>query len=229
MRTELSEPFSERPALDACWDRIGVQGDRSCPKLTEAIHCRNCPVFADAGQQLFQRAAPPEYLEEWTRQIADAGEAAATETVSLVIFRVGPEWLALDAHDVIEIVDPRPIHRVPHRTNRLFLGIANIRGELELCISLRELLGIEAPAAVEKDAAASQRLIVAEHNQSCWVFPVDEVEGVHRVPVNEMKGLPHTVEKSPRYYSRAIVSRDEKRIGVIAETRLFPALERTLQ
>lgn len=219
---------------DACWNRIGVEGDRSCPRLPQAVHCRNCPIFSTAGGQLFEREAPPEYLDECTRQLAEVDETAAAETLSLLVFRIGPEWLALDARTVVEVVAPHPIHSVPHRTDRLLLGLANIRGELQLCISLREVLGIDSPEvdatpAAGPSADATQRLIVAEQDQNRWVFPVDEVEGVHRVLANIMENLPHTVERSPRFYCRAIFSRDDKRVGLLSETRLFQALERTVR
>jgi chemotaxis-related protein WspD len=147
MPAETDKPGLEKPPAEACWDRIGVRGDRRCVKLATAGHCRNCSVFSEAGQELFDREALPEYLDEWTRQLAAADSAAVADTVSWLLFRVGPEWLALEARCVVEVLSPRPIHRVPHRTNRLLLGLANIRGELQLCASLRELLGIEVPPA----------------------------------------------------------------------------------
>ena len=48
---------SRQPGSEQCWKIIGVMGDATCPRLDEAVHCRNCPVFAEAGQRLFERAA----------------------------------------------------------------------------------------------------------------------------------------------------------------------------
>jgi chemotaxis-related protein WspD len=225
--------LANRPA-EACWSEIGVQGDHSCPKLAEAGHCRNCPVFSEAGQRLFEREATPEYLSEWTRQLAEVDSAAITDANSLLVFRIGPEWLALEASSVIEVISPRRIHRVPHRTNRLLLGLANIRGELQLCISLHELLGIEAPLTGEMPetdppAGPKPRMIVAEHEQNRWVFPVDEVEGVHRIPADAMENLPYTVQRSARYYCQALFCRENKRVGALSTTRLFQALEKTVR
>jgi chemotaxis-related protein WspD len=234
MRSEPHGMPADGDVSDACWNRIGVQGDRSCPRLAEAVHCRNCPVFSSAGQLLFEREAPPEYLDEWTRQLAEVDRGTAGETLALLVFRVGPEWLALEAQAVIEVVSPRRIHSVPHRTDRLLLGLANVRGELQLCISLRELLGIELPpadAATESACSdgSKQRFIVAELDQNRWVFPVDEVEGVHRIRADAMNNLPHTVEKSPRHYSQAIICLENKNVGVLSGTRLSQALERTVR
>jgi chemotaxis-related protein WspD len=245
MQSRTNDKTVEPIALDACWNRIGVQGDQSCPKLAEAIHCRNCAVFADAGQRLFQREAPPEYLEERTRQLAEVEEPAAADLQSLLVFRVGPEWLAIDARAVIEVVEPRTVHRVPHRTDRLLLGLVNIRGELHLCISLRELLGIEPAEQVARDCPdfrigengtvpfsatkPKQRLLVVALGADPWVFPVDEVEGVHRISAAAMEDLPHTVQKSSKYYSQAIFSHKDDRIGVLSESRLSQALEKIVR
>jgi chemotaxis-related protein WspD len=214
----------------ACWDRIGVQGDRSCTRLAEAGHCRNCSVFAEAGQRLFEREAPPDYLDQWTRQLAEVGSVAATDAISLLLLRVGPEWLALEAGCVVEIISPRGIHRVPHRTDRLLLGLANIRGELQLCVSLSELLGIERLPLSETHGTTSQpRMIVAEHEQKRWVFPVDEVDGVCRIPTDAMESLPYTVERSARYYCKALFRQDQKRVGTLSVQRLFQALARIIR
>ena len=47
-----------------CWNQIGVEGDGSCADLEKFIHCRNCPVYANAGLQLLNRPLPPEYRRE---------------------------------------------------------------------------------------------------------------------------------------------------------------------
>ena len=132
------------PVVDDCWNRIGVKGDNSCPELAKVVHCHNCPVFAAAGQRLFERPPPAEFIDEWTRQLARGEPAAPPDTAAVLVFRIGEEWLGLDVQNLVEIAEPRPVHRIPHRTGRRLLGLVNIRGELQLCVSLRDLLGIEA-------------------------------------------------------------------------------------
>ncbi len=51
-------PEDGLPVGGDCWNRIGVNGDRSCPELTSFVHCRNCPVFAAAARSFFDRPAP---------------------------------------------------------------------------------------------------------------------------------------------------------------------------
>ena len=138
-------------AVDDCWNRIGVNGDRTCPELSEHVHCRNCPVFAGAARAFFDRRAPEGYLAEWAdllgRPRRDAGRST---TRPLLVFRLGVEWLALALSVVAEVTALRPVHRVPHRTNRVFSGLVSLRGQLQLCVSLHGLLDVDpADPAVE--------------------------------------------------------------------------------
>ncbi len=145
-------------AAGDCWRRIGTAGDRSCPELETHIHCRNCPVFASAARTLFDRPAPEHYLAEWTQWLAgspvtvslEAGASAALsdrDRVSVLIFRLGREWMAFPTQAIAEVTVPRPIHRIPHRSNAILIGLVNLRGQLQLCISLHGLLGLESPQA----------------------------------------------------------------------------------
>ncbi len=233
MGASADNPTTKAPWLDDCWNRIGVQGDRTCPRLEEVVHCVHCPVYAGAGALLFEREAPAEYVEEWTRRLAEPAPTAGVETVAVLVFRLADEWLAIPVGALAEVAPPHTIHRVPHRTDRLLLGLANIRGELQLCVSLGELLGIEGEAIPSSGpipaGAAARRMLVAERDGGRWVFPVDEVAGVHRVPRADLAELPSTVERSPRRYCRAIFALDGRKIGLLDEARLFEALERTVR
>jgi chemotaxis-related protein WspD len=87
-------PGSSRGAIDDCWNRIGVRGDFSCPELRQHIHCRNCPVHSAAAVALLDVDPPPDYLDLWTRQVAQEKPSTALDTRSVFIFRIGTEWLA---------------------------------------------------------------------------------------------------------------------------------------
>src|SRR5205807_2699109 len=98
-----------------CWQRIGVWGDRSCPELLKVVHCHNCPVFAAASRRFLDAPSPEAYLEEWTARLTSPIEETATDLQSVLIFRLGEEWLALRVQVLLEVSNPRPIHRIPHR------------------------------------------------------------------------------------------------------------------
>src|SRR5436190_12570637 len=126
-------------AVDDCWNRIGVRGDRSCPELARVVHCHNCHVFAAAGRRFLDAPSPEGYLDEWTTRLADPIEPAGADVHGVLIFRLGDEWLALPVEVLVEVTTPRPVHRVPHRGG-LLAGLVNIRGELHLCARVDQVL-----------------------------------------------------------------------------------------
>ena len=142
---------------EQCWNRIGVRGDRSCPELLKFTHCNNCPVFAAAGRQVPRRARRrPGYLDEWTTRLAARDDTREGDESSVLVFRLGDEWLALPVAVLVEVTRPRPAHRIPHRGG-LLAGMANIRGELHLCVRLDLLLGVDAAADSDPEL---RRLVV---------------------------------------------------------------------
>jgi chemotaxis-related protein WspD len=120
---------------------------------------------------------------------------------------------------------------VPHRTGGLFDGIVNIRGDLQLCVSLARLLGIpsERPkdAGDEADSRHGQqlnRMIVVHQGLDRWVFPVDEVSEVHRVPTEKIVSPPATVKRSSAHIARGVFSWKDKQVGCLDASRLFASL-----
>ena len=131
---------SSLPPPEDCWNRIGFKGDRSCGELPKFGHCHNCPVFAAAAERLFARPLPDACVAERGARFERARPSGPT--LAVLVFRVGEEWLALDDSVLIEVGEPRVVHRVPHRREQLLRGLVNVRGELQLCVSLAELLGL---------------------------------------------------------------------------------------
>lgn len=159
-----------------CWNIIGVRGDRSCPELLKVTHCNNCPVFAAAGRRFLDAPSPSGYLDEWTTRLAARDDTREGEETSVLVFRLGDEWLALPVAVLVEVTRPRPLHRIPHRGG-LLAGLANIRGELHLCVRLDLILG----AATPDSDPELRRLVVIRRETEGWVFAADEVDQVHRV------------------------------------------------
>ena len=201
-----------------CWNHIGVWGDRSCPELLKVVHCHNCPVFAGAGRRFLDAPSPDGYAQEWAERLAPPIEEAATDLQSVLIFRLGEEWLALPAQVLLEVAGPRPIHRIPHRAG-LLAGLVNIRGELYLCARLAQLLGIRA-----EDGGSGGRLIVVERDGERWVFPVEEVDQVYRFSTAELSGAPATLARAAARLTQGVFVWRERSIGYLDAARLFQAL-----
>lgn len=209
-------------AIQDCWNRIGVQGDKSCPELHRHIHCRNCPKFAQGAHALLNRTPPTGYIGEWTQLLAQSKETADGFTDTIFVFRIGPEWLALNAHVCVEIVPMRPIRQVPHRSGQIFLGLTSVRGELRLCFALANLLGLE-PAPKDQP-----RLLVVHKERSTMVFPVDEIMGLRRCHRDNIRSIPATVAHAVPQFSRGMLTADGHTIGLLDDELIFHALAKAL-
>ena len=217
--------------LEECWRRIGVTGDRSCPELETYVHCRNCPVLAEAARTFFDREPPDGYLEEWSRILEEPEVVADPDALSVLIFRLGREWLALPTTTLVEITTVRPPHRVPHRTAGVLEGLVNIRGQLQLCVSLPALLGLEAtPPAVDQvdEGTTTARLLVVERGDAPggrWVCRVEEVGGVHRAARSALRAMPSTVSQASSRFCRALFEWQDRTVGLLDEGRVFAGLD----
>jgi chemotaxis-related protein WspD len=214
------------PGVGDCWNRIGVNGDGTCPELEAHVHCRNCPVFARAARGFFARRAPEGYLEEWAELLARPPEAASGDASALLVFRLGREWMALALSAVDEVTAPRPVHRVPHRTNRVFAGLVSLRGQLQLCVSLHGLLEVDPPDPAD-GPPAYPRLVVIRRGPETWAFPAEEVAGVRYVAPDRLGKIPSTLTNPAGSFSRAVFAWDQGRsVDVLDEPRVFDALGR---
>jgi chemotaxis-related protein WspD len=218
------------PVIVDCWNHIGVYGDGSCPKLPPHIHCRNCPVYSAAAAHVFDMERPSDGLDEVTRLFSGNKLDVGRAEHSVFIFRIGCEWLALPTKVLDEVTDLRVIHSLPHRRSGVVLGLANVRGELLVCVSLEQLLGVE-PLSVSKQQAqllATRRLLVVRQAAERLAFPVDEVHGTQRYADHELKPAPSTVAKSAATYSKAILAWRDRTVGLLDEGLLFHSLNRSL-
>jgi chemotaxis-related protein WspD len=205
-----------------------VQGDGTCAELQKFIHCRNCPVYAHAAVQLLDRPLLPQYRREWTEHFARARELAAPAKASALVFRIAQEWLALGTQTFVEVAESRPVHSLPHRQRGIVLGLVNIRGELLICVSLGHLLGLEGTPPGQPARRSYPRLLVTGWDGSRLVFPADEVRGVHRFQVTEIKEPPATLARSNFSFTRGLLSSAGTTIGLLDAERLFSSLAQSL-
>jgi chemotaxis-related protein WspD len=212
----------------ACWKEIGTFGDRSCPELSALGHCRNCPVYAAAGRRLLDRGFPDGYREEWTARLADSKDAGEVETISVIIFRLREELLALKTVFFQQAAEAALPHAIPLRTGEVFKGVINVNGELVLCVSVTALLGITGDEGKTAGRNVYPRLVVVSLDGQRFAFPADEILGVHRFPVALLQELPATVSRSIRALTAGILPWQGKTVGLLEEEKFFAALSRSL-
>jgi len=226
----IEPPVRVEAPMPECWRIVGVAGDKSCPELETFIHCRNCPVLAEAARGFFDRAAPAGYLDAWRTILEEPAAEAETDTTSVLVFRLEREWFALPTSVLVEVTTVRPRHGIPHRTGGGLAGLVNIRGQLQLCVSLHALLGLPGgPAAPAAESLGSTaRLLVVEEGAAPaadrWVVGVDEVAGVHRLGRADVRAVPSTVSQAQARCATALFSAQDRTVALLDESRMFEGL-----
>lgn len=203
----------------------------SDPKSGPSGHGNRAPSRDAKSASLLDRPLPEGYREEWARHFAEPERLKAaeedTEQRTVVLFRVGEEWLALPAGLFHEVTEPRRYHTLPHRRDTMVLGIVNVRGELLVCVSLSALLGIVQTAPVERNERTKtfSRLVVFGEDTRRVAFPVDEVHGVHRYEEGDVVEVPATVGKATAF-TRFMISWNGRAVGRLDDALILAALDR---
>lgn len=184
-----------------------------------------------SANELLGRPGDEQYLAEWTALVQDPRDVAVQkEDTSLMVFRLGGEWMGMSTVTFIEVFESRPIHKIPHRTNPILMGVTNFRGQLKLCVDLQQLLELspEDNSKTKRDPLVYRRMLAAQKEEEFWIFPVDEVWGILRFELSQMQNVPVTVSKSSANYMRGVLNFSDKTIGVLDEELLFYSLKRCL-
>src|SRR3989344_497265 len=197
----LNVTHEDAQSIDDCWNRIGIHGDKSCPLLSEHIHCRNCAVYSAAATRLLDRYA----LQQEERASASIAVESEVKTRSLLMFRLGEEWLALATRSLVEVAPLQTIHSLPHQRSRALLGVANVRGALVACLSLVELLGLDSTSSVASGARVVPRMLIIAAHGGHVVVPVDEVDGIHAIDERILEAASRSGAQASAKYTRGVM------------------------
>ncbi len=209
--------------LDTCWKRIGVHGDKSCPLLAEHVHCRNCEVYAAAAIRLLDRfAGQGDGLDELET------EETQVECRSLLIFRLGDEWLALATGSLLEVVAKALIHSLPHQHSRSLLGVTNVHGTLVACLSLAELLELAPVSTASTARRTTPRMLIVAGQGGPVVMPVDEVDGIHAVPLQLVHAASRGGGQVVSQLAAGVLQWHGRSVTLLDEERLRQAISRSL-
>lgn len=204
----------------ACWRRIGVHGDGSCPELAVHVHCRNCPVHAQAGRRLLDRPPPAEYQAELAEGMAARPAPPPRGSRPVLVFRVAGQWLAIDTPLIREVVSMRPAHSLPNHPETALLGLVNVRGTLEICVSLQALMDLPAPPGEQ----AGGPLLVLQREGDTFACPVDEIAGITVLAPGDLGEVPVTLQRAERRHVEGVLQSERGPAGLLEAGRLFSEL-----
>lgn len=220
----FSVTHEDAQAIDDCWNRIGIHGDKSCPLLSEHIHCRNCTVYSTAATRLLDRYA----LQQDDRvQVSNTVESEV-KTRSLLMFRLGEEWLGLATRCLVEVAPSQAIHSLPHQRSGALLGVANVRGALVACLSLVELLGLDGISNVASGTRVMPRMLIIAAHGGPVVVPVDEVDGIHAIDEQILDAASRSGTQASAKYTRGVLQFKGRSLRWLDEEQLLSAVTRSL-
>lgn len=231
----MNTPEQATPAvalLADCWNRIGVAGDQSCEQLAAVVHCRNCPVYADAAQRNLQRPVGAGYREQWAAHLRRPRELAQVADSAALVFRVGREWLALPAAMIDSVVPEAPGHRLPHRSAGALLGVVNVGGTLTPHIALATLLGINAAEQGGQQASRRHifaRLVVLRWEGQAFALPVADLHGIVRYTAGTLSAPAATINKGLVRYLSGVLTEGLLHIGVLDASLVGHQMARLLR
>ncbi len=218
-----------------CWNSIGVWGREKprCPVLESVIHCQNCDKYIEAGRKVLQREITVEYENENSQNVTESARDRIdnTDSVSVMILRIGDEWFALPSGLCQMVTEDKPIHSIPHQRNDLIKGIVNISGEVQLCFSLGSLLGVKqgVEEAVIGHRGLYNCLIVLVKEGRRYVFPVSEFRGLHRYNKKELQNTPATIKNDTADFLIGVIGLDNLNIGCLDTNIVFDSLENKIR
>ena len=218
--------------INDCWNKIGVWSNagKRCEKLDDVIHCYNCSVYSSAGRSLLNRELPDGYGDEWADILASEKKSKSKNLQSVVVFRLGTEWMSLPVSIINEITLLRNIYDIPHNRNKKIRGMVNIRGELVICMSLGNLLGVDKP---DDDFSGNEhsinRLITIRDANGYIVFPVSEIDGIFHYEKDELATAPDTIRNSTKNLIKGVIIVNDRNIGCIDHSALLSEISGNLR
>ena len=121
--------------------------------------------------------------------IVETQQTAADDVTELLTFVIAGENYAVAIENIVEIVTPRPVTRIPNADESI-VGIISLRGTIVTLLDVRRKLRHPPSAA----AGAETRVVVLEHQGETVGFEVDRVLRVVKTSAGAIE--PHPVVHS---------------------------------
>ena len=220
--------------INDCWNHIGVWGKETprCEKLDNVIHCRNCEIFSQSGQQILEQPLSEEYLSDWATIYSNEKKQRRAGSKSSLVFRLGDEWYSFPNDAIVEVTEIKAIHSIPHSKSQALRGLVNIRGELKICFSIGHLIGIhKGKKLIEQTSKykSYERMVVISHEDQQFVFPVSEVLGSTRYNDDDITAPPATIANAKATFTTGMLKVKNNNVACLDLGLIFNSIKRSLK
>jgi purine-binding chemotaxis protein CheW len=194
-KKQAAQAEPEQPAVAS--SQLPVAEERGAGSPTRPGGSEDPPHVEATGNH--QPATPAENKLEKFKETAGqqragvvaqaATDSAPSEQVELLTFVIAGENYAVAIENIVEIVTPRPVTRIPNADDTI-VGIISLRGTIVTLLDVRRKLRHPDASA----AGAETRIVVLEHHGETVGFEVDRVLRVVKTGAGAIE--PHPVVHS---------------------------------
>lgn len=144
-------------------------------------------------------------------------EEVMTDTVSMLRFRLGPEWYAVSVSDVREIFHDYAITPMPC-VPRYVRGVVSVRGEI---ISVTDPALMMQVGRVELDGVTMPPAVVVVRGGLVTALVVDEIGDIAEVPGDAIEPPIVTIDRGHAEFISGTLHVDDALIGVLSVEKVL--------
>ena len=184
--------------------------------------------MSEMAVRLVNRLLDDTALDAATAHYARPREAENVRVDSVLVFRIGAEWLAFPTSLLDRVADLSPVHSLPHRRSGATAGLVNVGGDLVVHVSLAGLLGVSVAAGLsgleESRRRMVRRLVVLVDARGRLATTVDEVLGIHHYDQERLRPVPPTLARAESSFTTAMLDVEGRTVGCLDAVRVMDAL-----
>ena len=161
---------------------------------------------------------PGKKVREQVRQAQQnhlAPETIYSPQQQYLTFRLNLEWYALSVYQLVEVLPPPRITRVPSVPDHI-LGVMNLRGEVLSAIDLKKFFGLP-----QSELTMDQAIIVVEQDEMRTGLLVDEIGDLISLAPEDLSEEPIMTDQSQRVFFEGATHWDEILLSIIRLAGIF--------
>lgn len=179
----------------------------------------------DIKNELLNRTIPEEFIEEWTKSVAEPKVEPKQNEISVAYFILNGSFFALASDIFVETQPYRDFHAIPFRSGNFLKGLVNVNGELLLFIDISAILGVYG----DNSNKSKKTLSVISDGKDKYCFIADSFEGVIQIPEAELSDAPVTVKGVANAVTKATFVYSENTVNLIDENKIFDKLNKVIK
>ncbi len=148
------------------------------------------------------------------------GQADAQDETQLAVFSVGSEEYAVDIMQIMEIIRPQKVTKIPNAP-AIVEGVINLRGRVVPVLDLRKRFGVDTGKADPKKA----RVVILKLSGRVIGAVVDEVTEVIYMKSGQIESTPEAVKGIDTEYLKGVGKHGDRLIVVLDIDRLLTGRE----